>query len=155
MLRSLLVLALVACGGAPEPTAHDHADHVAHEAPPAPAAHAADGEAHAGLALDAGKKWLMDEHTRATFAEIRTLVTGAEVATTADAATLAGALDGKLGTLIAGCTMSGAAHDQLHVFLTDFMPAVKALGESPEIEQARERLAGLRRQVEQYDAHFE
>ncbi|MBW2254440.1 MAG: hypothetical protein JRI25_07565 [Deltaproteobacteria bacterium] len=51
--------------------------------------------------------------------------------------------------------MRGPAHDQLHVFLGEFIPAVQAIGEEKDPAAAQEQLAALRELVEAYDTHFE
>ncbi len=158
-LALLLAFGLSACGSAPDAPKHDahvdHAGHDAHASPDAHAGHDAHASHDAGLMLDHGRKWVMDDHTRAAFADVRAAVTTASVETPADAAALATTLDAHLKTLISGCTMTGASHDQLHVFLTTFMPAIEALGKATDTADAKARLAELRRQVDAYDAHFE
>ena len=47
-----------------------------------------------------------------------------------------------LGKLVAGCTMAGGAHDQLHVYLTAYMPSVQRLAESGD-EAARSEVEAL------------
>jgi len=98
---------------------------------------AADG-AIEGLELNDGRKWDMDTHTRASFLGM------AQSFSSADRKSLAGDGLKKLGTdlrngvdkLIEGCTMEGAAHDQLHTYLMGYIPAVEKLSKSGEIDDA-------------------
>ncbi len=172
-----LLLVLVACGDAPDHAAHDghdadHApaaahdgdhdakadahgdDHAAHAAPAAAA-----GPGGLALVLDDGKKWTLDDPTRASAARLRGLVeaAGADDQALTDAAAIGGlaaALKAELDTMISGCTMQGPAHDQLHRFLSAFMPAVDALAAETDPAVARQRLADLRTMLIRFDAHF-
>jgi hypothetical protein len=47
--------------------------------------------------------------------------------------------------------MTGDAHDQLHVYLTGYIPAVETLSESGRIEDAKK----VTRYLEEYDEYFE
>ncbi len=121
--------------------------------------HGADHESHGSeleLALDDGEKWQVDEHTRASSARLAALVGDAQTPASAeDARALGAALDAELDLLVQGCTMTGPAHDQLHVFLTAFIPQVTALKEVAEAGDAqpiREEIGSL---LEAYEAHFE
>lgn len=119
MLRLLLcaILACAACGTKSEPLA--------------------------ALALDAGNRWQVDEHTRLTFGR---MVEACEGSVTDDAGALRARgdqLNGLITELIAGCTMTGAGHEQLHVFLNGYMPAVAALaeaGRAADLERVRDYL---------------
>lgn len=155
---------LASCGSGEPPTAASpeqvdpaaHAAHSEHAEHEARATSVGSGETGGlALTLDDGKKWPMDEHTRVAFGEIRRIVTAAEITSGPDATTIGSSLDAELSGLISGCTMTGAAHDQLHVFLTAFMPAVKSLTEADTVAAAQEELSRLRHLVEVYDAHFE
>ena len=105
------------------------------------------------LELNEGLKWKMDNHTRASFSTMADSFLGK------DYSSLGGeglkqegtVLRTGLDELIRGCTMTGAAHDQLHVFLTGYIPAVAALAEKGEVENARE----VQRYLEEYGRYFE
>ena len=108
------------------------------------------------LALNDGEKWPVDEHTRAAASRISALVSAAKPAPSAlEARELAGKLGGELDLLISGCTMTGAAHDQLHIFLVGFFGEVEKLKvkEDPqELRLARSEIDAL---LEAYEEHFE
>jgi hypothetical protein len=126
--RSLVVLALlaaVACQRSTEPRS-------------------AAADPLAGLTLDAGKRWLADDHTRKGIAALR----GAVRAAAADASPQATAALGKrlqdLGDqLIAGCTMAGPAHDALHHYLGILLPGIHRMTENDAnaARQARQDVA--------------
>ena len=77
------------------------------------------------LSLNHGAKWQMDEHTRKMFQ-----VMAQRTETNETPKALGELLNEDLQKLIKGCTMTGKAHDQLHLFLTPFIPAVKSLAET-------------------------
>lgn len=106
-----------------------------------------------GLRLDNGRKWKMDDHTRSSFARMAASFSDSDLhSLDGDGLKKAGA-DLKILTdeLIQGCTMTGDAHEQLHVYLSGFMPAVSALSKSGGIEDAGK----VRRYLEKYDEYFE
>ena len=107
------------------------------------------------LVLNGTEKWPMDARTRTAIGGIRDRLSAARVESTADAAQLADQLDSDLNGLIGGCTMGGEAHDQLHVFLTAFQPAINCLRMAAYGRAAGAQVETLQRMVQQYDAHFE
>ncbi len=106
-----------------------------------------------GLTLNDGHKWEMDEHTRTVFAKMADSFLNADQQSMSTAALKqagAGLLE-DINQLIQGCTMQGAAHDQLHIYLTGYIPAVESLTESGSAENARTVMHYL----ERYDEYFE
>jgi hypothetical protein len=91
------------------------------------------------LVLNEGAKWQMDDHTRASFVQMAASFEKVDTAAL-DTAGLKLAGDGlkkDLEGLIQGCTMTGADHDQLHVYLMKYIPAVTALQESGSVADAK------------------
>ena len=147
----LLAIALIfiACGGESndasmeETVQAEHAEHAEHPTP----------SANDGLVLNDGKKWQMDDHTRDSFAKMATSFVNVDAAAL-DAAGLkeaGSALRSDLDGLIQGCTMTGADHDQLHVYLMAYIPAVTALQESGRLEDAKK----VQHYLAIYDDYFE
>lgn len=139
MLRLMLLLAafalLAACG----------AEEVADEP-----------VAIASLTLNEGAKWQMDGHTRGSFARMQDWYAAAgKPETLAAYQKLGRTLTEELQVLIGGCTMVGPDHDQLHVFLTEFMPRVNGLREASELAEAEKLHEELGRLFGEYRAHFE
>ncbi|MGD9897893.1 MAG: hypothetical protein AB7T22_02085 [Calditrichaceae bacterium] len=106
-----------------------------------------------GLRLDNGRKWKMDDHTRSSFAKMGASLLDSDLqALEEDGLKKAGAdLQVLTDELIQGCTMTGNAHNQLHLYLSEYMPAVAALTKSGRIEDARR----VRHYLERYKAYFE
>ncbi len=141
------VLLLVSCGGgAPAPSPAE---------PPAPETPVAavSSDPLDRIVLDRGKRWQMDEHTRTMFVRMSDAFLGLDIASLdEDRLRQAGSeLQGHLDALVRGCTMQGPAHDQLHVYLTGYMPAVAALAETGSVDAAET----VRRYLEAYDTYFE
>ncbi|NKB68857.1 MAG: hypothetical protein GKR89_17465 [Candidatus Latescibacteria bacterium] len=108
------------------------------------------------LKLDNGAKWQVDAHTRQAAKKIVKLVDeSAGLKTAAEARALATALDKELAELIKGCTMTGPAHDQLHVFLTAFFAPVGDLQEQTDLDQLQEGQKDLAALLVAYREHFE
>ena len=93
----------------------------------------------AGMTLNNGEKWQLDEHTRSSLISMNDSVTFENIntAATANLKTLGTNLQAQLNDLIQGCTMVGGDHDQLHTFLTGYIPAVDNLTETGSIESAK------------------
>jgi hypothetical protein len=101
-----------------------------------------EGAAGAGalsLSLNEGTKWEMDEHTRSLFRQMaeRFEELDAPNASEEELAALGTSLQGDLDALIAGCTMVGDAHNELHKFLGQYMPSVHRLRESGSLTEAQ------------------
>ncbi len=108
------------------------------------------------LKLNDGKKWPMDDHTRQSIQDINSLLAEKEQpGTIADFQNLGTTLDAVIKSLIKGCTMQGAAHDQLHLFLTSFIPKVAALKEGTSLEDAQKNHQEIIELLALYDKTFE
>jgi hypothetical protein len=106
-----------------------------------------------GLRLNNGHKWMMDDHTRSSFVKMAASFLNTDhLSIEGEGLKKSGSdLQVQIGELIKGCTMTGDAHDQLHVFLTGYIPAVAALKESGRIEDAKK----VKDYLEIYDEYFE
>ncbi len=151
------VLLLVLLGSLPG-CGQRAADHEAHDAGSSQAESIQAGSSHAEeartteieLQLDEGRRWPLDEPTRAHVARMTERIEDLDPAT-ADAETLrrtGGELSDDLDSLIRGCTMTGEAHQQLHLYLTALIPAVDgfAAGDA----EAASRVAELLRMAPTY-----
>ena len=85
-----------------------------------------------------GQKWKMDEHTRASFAKMDALFLGIAHAEPESLMQAARQLQDEINELTRGCTMIGPAHDELHVYLRGYIPAVARLAATGLQEDADE-----------------
>lgn len=106
------------------------------------------------LALDNGEKWLMDEHTRNKMAEMEAAFYSADHSQRESLNALGVSLSKDVEELVAGCTMEGKAHDQLHVFLTDYIPAVQSMSTADTLDEARDLAINIKGQLDNYKQHF-
>ncbi|MEZ5993691.1 MAG: hypothetical protein R3E76_15255 [Planctomycetota bacterium] len=109
----------------------------------------------AELTLNDGKKWQADQHTRESMRGIRQAMTTKPVNSPDEMRNLGLDLQRRLKELVSGCTMTGEAHNQLHVVLEEFIPAADSLASQQDEEKARETLAEMYHMLEHYDEHFE
>jgi hypothetical protein len=107
------------------------------------------------LQTDAGRRWKvvppMMVHLRA-----------AEAALDSDPATtlqghrrIAERLDSSLKALVANCTMTGPAHDELHKWLVPFLGSAKGYQEETDLTELARRRAELKREFRVFHNYFE
>ena len=116
-------------------------------------ASAAVKEGLVGLELNDGRRWKLDDHTRSVFSEMEALFLNVDShSLEGEGLKKAGSsLEALSDKMIQGCTMRGAEHEQLHVYLMGFLPAIAALSETGRIEDAEK----VTRYLERYDEYFE
>lgn len=102
----------------------------------------------AGLALDSGKRWKANRETTEGVHTMLALVR--QAAARGEGAAVARQLDGEYQAIFKRCTMTGAAHDQLHRFLIPVGELLRHLagGDRATLHQLEEHLR-------QYDTYFE
>ncbi len=106
--------------------------------------------------LNEGKKWQMDEHTRNAIKNLaNVLKSNEQIESIEDHKLLGEKLDEELVLLIRGCTMEGPAHDQLHVFLGEFYPAVQNLKKEKNLDSSVNILEKIKNLLVEYDKYFE
>ncbi len=106
------------------------------------------------LKLNDGKKWQTDAHTRVVMQEIGASLKSAAPTSVAEYKALGATLKKQVQKLVKGCTMKGPAHDELHVFLTSFMPAAAALAQASDTARAKQTLEELRHLILAFNKHF-
>jgi len=136
IIISLFALLLISCSDQ---------NHESHQQQKLHSGHSADSSTISNdtlkdIVLDHDQKWAMDDHTRAIFLEMAATFSSLDhSAMDNDGMKKVGTnLQTDIDTLIQGCTMTEEAHDQLHIFLTGYIPAVTALAEKGQLEDAKE-----------------
>jgi hypothetical protein len=104
------------------------------------------------LELNNGHKWNMDVHTRTIFAKMSKSFLAAKPALMKkeDLKEAASSLRKDIDELIKGCTMTGDAHDKLHIYLERYIFAVEELSKSGQPEDAKK----VRYYLENYGKYF-
>ncbi|HEX6810422.1 MAG TPA: hypothetical protein VF384_02260 [Planctomycetota bacterium] len=100
----------------------------------------------AALQLDAGKRWISDDHTRTSLAGMRAAVQAAAGDPSRERTIALGKQLQDLGDrLVAGCTMTGPAHDALHHYLGVLLPDIHRMTGSDfeAARQARREVAAI------------
>ncbi len=108
----------------------------------------------AGMKLNEGKKWMMDEHTRSSFKKMEASFASSDQGTISGLKNIGGELRGQINDLLKGCTMEGPAHDQLHIFMMGYIPAVDSLSSSDELKIGEGQAVKVKEYLDLYDAYF-
>ena len=106
------------------------------------------------LTLNNGQKWKLDEPTRKNMGEIKGIVDKAVAQQAPDYSQVATDLQASTDKLIGECRMSGPDHDALHVWLEDYIPALKELHATNGSIQ-KTAFHAIHAQVGQFDKYFE
>ena len=96
--------------------------------------------------LNNGLRWEMDDHTRTMFKAMADRVKAG-----GDINDVGNGLRSDLDSLIQGCTMTGEAHDQLHVYLSHLIPAIQEVSEIG----SDESLKNVEELLNEYPKYFE
>lgn len=107
-----------------------------------------------GLVLNHGQQWEMDEHTRSMLVKMETTFFAAGHSTQAGLNAAGAELNVQLDELIAGCTMAGEAHDQLHIFMSEYVPAIDLLAQARSYAAARDAAIELKGHYGTYKKYF-
>lgn len=129
---TVITLIFTACGKHHGPHHGHHDDHIE-----------TDG---LQLTLNNGQRWKMDDHTRTMF---NTMTQRIEAGGGVDV--VGKGLKSDLDKLIQGCTMTGEAHNQLHIFLVPFIPAVQGVSTNGSVESLKE----VEEMLQEYPKYFE
>lgn len=148
-LLMLLPLAffIAGCGHSHDEKAHDHHDAQAEEA------HHDHGATAEAIQLNNGEKWEADEHTRSVAERMKTEVSNFEVGKD-DHKVLADSLTNQLNVLVAGCTMKGPAHDELHKWLVPYTENVKDLSSTQDAGEASEIVGKIEESLNSFGEYF-
>lgn len=110
------------------------------------------------LELDHGERWVVDPLMWVPIRRMHERITSSvEYGATArlDHRVLADSLFADLDALVAGCTMDGKAHEELHDWLMPHMQLVQDLEKAPDTAQARAILEQLAASSAEFDQYFQ
>jgi hypothetical protein len=107
-----------------------------------------------GLGLNHGQRWEMDEHTRTMLAQMEKTFFTANHSSQASLNAAGVRLKSQLDELITGCTMAGAAHEQLHIFMSEYISAIDFLAQAGDYTAARDAAIALKQHFATYKRYF-
>lgn len=107
-----------------------------------------------GLGLNHGQQWEMDEHTRTMLVKMEATFFAADHSSQTGLNAAGAKLQAKMDDLITGCTMAGESHDQLHVFLSEYIPAVDRLAQAKDYAAAKGAAIELKGHFGTYKKYF-
>jgi hypothetical protein len=141
---SLAVIPLISAGGSTayaQNQAHEHGHH-------------ASATESSGLSLNHGERWKMDEHTRTMLVKMEKAFFASDHSSQAGLNAAGAELKVQMDQLIAGCTMDGAAHNQLHLFLSEYIPTIDRLAKAEDYAAARKEAIELKGHFSTYKQYF-
>ncbi len=112
-------------------------------------------EAVSALVLNNGIKWKADSVTITNAEALQAIITSANPKTLEDYRKISAEINEGLNKMIKQCTMKGADHDALHLWLEPLIKNVKELGESSTVEKAAPILHELETQANLFPQYFE
>lgn len=152
LLLTALVLFMAYCGG------ENHADRLGHKHPttatPTEATTISHEEPATRLTLNNGQKWKLDEPTRKNIGEIKGIVEKAAAQPSPNYHQVATDLQASTDKLIGQCRMSGPDHDALHLWLGDYLPALKELHNDNQSIQ-KTAFQTIRTEVQHFGEYFD
>lgn len=115
-----------------------------------------DHEGHTGaLSLNNGEKWVADDHTFSVVERMKSGVLEFDRASEKDYSVLSDSLTNQLNVLIAGCTMKGPAHDELHKWLVPVTENVKALSATDDAGRNASTVKVIKASLDSFDVFFQ
>ncbi len=107
------------------------------------------------LELDNGKRWAMSPSMLPPVRRMQERIAEAGKARILDHTTLADSLFVDIDALVAGCTMEGKAHTELHDWLMPHMQLMQDLERTTDTAQAWSILQQLAASSSEFDRYFE
>ena len=143
------VLFLASCQNAPE-TETDHSPHTTTEVVSNEAATSHEGHS-TDVLLDNGKKWKANIETVDGIKKMQSIIENGKSSKVA-ANSLYTPLKNEFQTIFDKCTMTGAAHDQLHNFLMPIKDNLQNLEKNTDADQS---LAAIDARLASFENYFE
>ena len=106
------------------------------------------------IQLDGSKKWEANEETTQGARNMLRIMENTAVGPEMDFKALGTKLKSEINIVIKKCSMKGASHDNLHVFLMPLIEKVDALQEENDIEKNKALVASIYYNLEAYDTYF-
>jgi len=107
------------------------------------------------IKLDAGSKWQANMETTQGVDKMLDLIKSSDLKTLEDYHRLATKLNEEKNFVVKECTMKGASHDNLHVFLLPLIEKIEALSNTSTVSQATIITYRIEENLEGYYSYFQ
>ena len=107
------------------------------------------------IQLDNGAKWEANAETTECVVKMQELLKTETTTTIEDYHQLASKLNEVKNTVVKECTMKGASHDNLHIWLMPLITKIKALSETITVEDAAKIKLSIEENVNGYNSYFQ
>ena len=148
------MLVLLPLAGLAAGCGHNHGDNHDHQAVETAGSHHHEGDA-GPLELNGSEKWEADEHTLSVVEDMKSELSDFAKSGNEDYRVLADSLALHVNSLIAGCTMEGKAHDELHKWLVPVTENIKELKTANESSSDRVKVDKMKETLWAFDDFFE
>ena len=109
----------------------------------------------AGLILNDGHKWEMAPHMAKLINEMEHVLASSDHKSLSGLRSAGNQMKDLITKLVSGCSMVGPAHDNLHAFLSVYIPTVQQLVDVTNLEEADQVAKKLKVYFNAYNTHFE
>lgn len=106
------------------------------------------------IVLNNGMKWQANKETTDGVMAMLTLLNEANTATTADYKKLGDGLNALKNTVVKECTMKGASHDNLHVWLYPLIKKIELFQKTESMEEGAQLSSNTKIHLEKYFDYF-
>lgn len=107
------------------------------------------------IELNDGNKWQANAATNEGVLKMKNSIKIQETNSLQDYYQLAEQLDSDKNFVIKNCTMKGASHENLHVWLLPLMAKIEALSKTKSIEEASKLKQSIAENINEYANYFE
>ena len=107
------------------------------------------------MQLNEGGKWKANIETTKGVNNMMEIIEGSKPGTADDYHLIASKLNDEKNILVKECTMEGASHDNLHIFLHPLIEKIGALGKVEKIEEGAELQHSIHENLKWYFNYFE
>ncbi|HET8804084.1 MAG TPA: hypothetical protein VFM72_05860, partial [Aequorivita sp.] len=107
------------------------------------------------IKLDGGNKWQSNIETNDGVDKMLKLINASNPITVEDYHNLASKLNDEKNVLVKNCTMKGASHDNLHIFLHPLIEKIEALGTVSTTEEGSKIITSIIENLEGYYNYFQ
>lgn len=106
------------------------------------------------IVLDNGIKWRANKETTDGVAEMLSLISESKASTSAAYRKLGDSLNEIKNTVVKECTMEGASHDNLHVWLHPLIEKIELLQKAESDEEGAKLTSNIKNHLEGYFDYF-